>query len=888
MDEPADTRDGILEIWKQFFPDHPVDAASHFFELGGDSLAAINLCLAVERKTGGLVPIGTIYKAPVLRDFSEMVSGFSSETKRHIVTPLRTDGSRLPLFAIAPAVGGVFHYHDFARHLDADRPCFCLEPRISADGGHDYSSVGEIAEWAIKSIKSIQAEGPYHLCGYSFGGTVAWEIAKQLRAEGSTIALLLSFDSMAIGNGFAPIRLENEFLDKLPPHLKRYAHFRDTYKRHSSRFHFGRVLPLLASEIGDRFVDAWKALKKRQAARNGPEDAAVIAVRIQEDLSREYDYGNYDGRLILLRAKTQLAYWRHLDYELGWTHRPLGGLEIIDVPGCHRTLMHGEPAQEVARQTSRILNDLPEQQEVLEEFEDLPASAAGLRSPLDRFREVVASCGERPAMLEDGGGTSYRELDRISDTLAARLLDVLDSEAEGVAVHMTTGPLMCAAFLAVLKTGRYYVPLEPDQPTERTGSVLNNSKASLLISDGPLPTELKKWVDTAGPPVLRITREDLRETLVPRGVQIESSTPAVILYTSGSTGVPKGVLHTHRSVADIGRRRGTAIGLKGSDRYLSIYSGAFMGFLNGFYASIQFGSCFCFYPLRTFGIDVLASWLNANRITVFHSVTSVYRRFVNSLSDTSVLGTIRCVVPGGEPSRMSDVDAFKIHFRKGTVYYSNLGSSEAGSIAFDPIDHDTELNGEIPVGKPFEHLGVTIRDEAGNLCPDGHEGEICLGAGDVFSGYWQDPGKTAEAFSGSSDGSRFFRSGDFGVLLEDGRLVNRGRKDHQIKINGYRIEIPEVESALVGLDEVEEAAVVARIDPAARDDLRLYAFYKLHKAHTDTGKETIRELLLKHLPTPMIPNYLFEVSELPVNPTGKVDRKRLREVPQDEIPAHFG
>jgi acyl-coenzyme A synthetase/AMP-(fatty) acid ligase len=273
-------------------------------------------------------------------------------------------------------------------------------------------------------------------------------------------------------------------------------------------------------------------------------------------------------------------------------------------------------------------------------------------------------------------------------------------------------------------------------------------------------------------------------------------------------------------------------------------------------------------------LENLAAWLNTNQISIFHSVTSVYRNFVAG-SEGTILTSIRSVTPGGEPSRHSDIDEFKEHFHPGTVYYANLGSSETGSIAFDPIYHDSDVPKQIPVGKPFDELNLSIRNESGEVCPPNVEGEICLNTDHIFSGYWRDQEKTDEVLSILPDGSSLYRSGDYGLLLEDGRLVNLGRKDNQIKINGYRMELPDVESSFMKLPEVSEIAVIAREDETANDMLRLYAFYRLGEAFKDTSGQHIRESLLEHLPTPMIPNYMVELDSLPKNPTGKVDRKEL-------------
>ncbi len=873
----------VIALWQQCFAGREVTPQSNFFDLGGDSMAAINFLAAIERETGFIIPLGTLYRSPVLSDFVSQISQFKQQEKWPVVTALQVHGLKRPLFAIAPCIGGVFHYREFADYLPGDQPCYCLEPRISSAGQHSYESVEEIAHWNIRALKDFQVEGPYRLCGYSFGGSIAWEMAKQLKAGGDVVELLLVFDTIARGKEFFHTRHQGGFFQRLKQKFARFRTYRESYKRYGAKLNWGHVWSLVFIKFGYWFQNL---IKRNHVGGEGDQEyAEEIEALVQKPLRSVYDYGTYEGEMILLRAKRQLVLRRELDYELGWTHKVLGGLRIIDVSGDHLTLMYGEPGREIAQQTIRLLEQLPDPVSDITNAEDTLGSLSfpeeTITSPLDRFSDVVRNYGDRNAVLDNGRFYSFKALDAFSDSICDWIWSMESDHKQGVAVYLENGYAICAVFLGILKSGRFYVPLDPEHPEERTSAIVEESAVDLMITCDDLMEQAREVSSVCS--VECVSMSDVpgcpsSSVALP---PTDPNAPAAILFTSGSTGKPKGVLHNHRSVAYVGWRRGIGIGLEPGDRYLSVYSSAFMGFLNGFYASVQFGACFCFYRLRQRGLENLAVWLNANKISVFHSVTSVYRNFVAGLPEGTILTSIRSVTPGGEPSRHSDIDEFKEHFKPGTVYYANLGSSETGSIAFDPICHDTDVPKQIPVGVPFPELKLTIRDEKGEICPPQVEGEICLNTPHIFSGYWRNEEKTKEVLFPQADGTSLFRSGDYGILLADGRLVNLGRKDNQIKINGYRMEIPDVESSFMKLPEVREIAVIAREDETANNMLRLYAFYRLREEFKDTSVQHIRESLLEHLPTPMIPNYMLKLDALPKNPTGKVDRKELERLSRE-------
>lgn len=871
----------VGEIWRSIFGVDSLSGENDFFQLGGDSLKAIDMILEVERRTGRRIPIGTLYGASTLDRFAAAVDGIEADDKTPMVTPLNQKGSSRPLFLIAPAIGGVFHYREFWQYLGDKQQSYCLEPRISTRGEHSYASVEEMAGCLVKRMQVVQPEGPYRLCGYSFGGSLAWEMARQLTQAGESTECLIAFDSIVRGReSFQPKARED-----LRFWLSQLITAWQDHRANGQWLNAGNILRQVMRKI---------AFKLR-GGRNGgippgiaeAEGAGEVENRVQEDLRARYDYGTWEGELIFMRAREQLTLHRELTYDLGWKGRPLRGLRIIPVPGNHLKIMSPPASIEIAGKVARILEEL-DQNGTPEPVHRVAAPArpqvsfpAGtIGTVLAQFYRVLDTIGDHAAIFDEGETVTYHQLNRragvIADALAGESAGV-----EGLYIFLPTTHWMIAAFLGTFKAGSFYVPIDPEHPDSRIRLIVSDTDGRLIITSRRLASRLGAIFGERSFTPVYIEDLDFSNPADDRRNPASPADLAAILYTSGSTGRPKGVVHTQKSVSYVAWRRGAGIGLNSADRYLMVYSGAFMGALNAIYGGLLYGACLYIYNLRRSGVTQMAPWLNAHRITIFHAVTSIYRQFIGSLGPDDRFPHIRCVTPGGEPSRMSDIKQFRKHFESGTVYYANLGSSECGSICFDPICHDTAVHPDLPVGIPFPTLEVRILDPDGNMLPPGEIGQIGICSDSIFQQYWRDPDRTTAALRPLEDGRHLFLTGDYGYLLADGRLVNKGREDGQVKINGYRVEIREVESALLAIDGVRETAVVARPDETG--NLRLAAFVRTDPRPGGREFPFIRHRLLDSLPRPMIPTAYHRVARFPLKDNGKLDRRILAELPLDQM-----
>jgi len=492
----------------------------------------------------------------------------------------------------------------------------------------------------------------------------------------------------------------------------------------------------------------------------------------------------------------------------------------------------------------------------------------------NRFEQMVARYPDRVAVKTMTHMLTYDELNRLSNRIAQAILPRCGEGNEPIALVLENDAPMIAAILGVLKTGKLYVPLDPLLPRTRATYILEDSQAGLIVTNNKnllLVNELAK----KALPVISIDDLDNSLSAEPLDLSISPDTLAWMLYTSGSTGQPKGVIQNHRNVLHFVMNYTNGFHLCSEDRLtvLSSFSAnagnhdIFTALLNG--ASL--------YPLdiKEVGVGRLADWLVQHEITIYHSVPTVFRHFLESLAEETKFPDLRVIRFGGEPASKRDVELYKKYFGQDCILVNRLGSTETGTVRWYFINKDTQVKGNmVPVGYPAEDNEIVLLDDAGNEVGFDNIGEIAVKSRYITPGYWRRPDLTEAAFSSDPEGGveRIYRMGDLGRLQADGCLVHLGRKDLQVKVRGHRIEVAEVEMALLDHPIVKEAVVVAREDQAG--ERRLVA-YLLPTAQPVPPVNELRSFLNERLPDYMIPSAWVFLDAFPLAPNGKVDRLAL-------------
>jgi amino acid adenylation domain-containing protein len=496
------------------------------------------------------------------------------------------------------------------------------------------------------------------------------------------------------------------------------------------------------------------------------------------------------------------------------------------------------------------------------------AAGAGL---LDRLRHGLRLGSGRVALRSGTSEFGYEEMHRRALAVAASITAVSGEKARvGILTAGTDGCYV--GFLAALYAGAAAVPLNPSHPPARVMTAARAAGVSVVVVDG---TGGRMWdqefadalpavtrVDTDGPP-----SDDLQER------SPDHRTPGVdeiayIMFTSGSTGRPKGVPVTHGNVIHYLDAVRDRYAISADDAVTQTFEPTFDLFMFGFLLAWSAGATIVVTPPQV--LRRLPSFVARNGITVWFSVPStirLIRRF--GILTPGCLPSVTRSLFCGEALAREDVEAWHRAVPHSTV--DNVYGPTELTIACtryrwspdDPPEHT--VNGLVPIGRPHDGLSYVLLTD--DLEPAGSEGELCMRGPQMFPGYL-DAEDDDDRFV-VHDGHRWYRTGDRVRVLPTGDLIYLGRRDHQVKVSGYRVELLEIENRLRGLDGVADCTVVL-IDWHGVPTLA--AFYTGRPA----AASDLARNLMKHLPHYMVPRWIWAVDDLPLNSNGKTDCLALR------------
>lgn len=476
---------------------------------------------------------------------------------------------------------------------------------------------------------------------------------------------------------------------------------------------------------------------------------------------------------------------------------------------------------------------------------------------------------------------TFGELLNISEYIDTEIRNITRGKKSVIAVIAERSVEMYASIYGIIRGGNAYLPIDPDYPKDRIDYILNNSGAAAVVTQG-------KFTHLAGNlPCVNMTdlisKTDVTECMFPCAAKPNDT--AYVIYTSGSTGNPKGAKISHKSAVNRILWMHDKYPLGSEDVILqktpytfdvSVWEIFWWGFCGGTLAACAPGEHFL--PAK-----ILDEVYN-NKVTHLHFVPSVFEIFINYLeahkNECNKFNCVKYVFLSGEALSANLVQRFYKLYDYGKVTLHNLyGPTEC---AVDVTYYDcvpTDID-PVPIGMPIYNTQMYVVDKHLKPVPMGVTGELCIAGMNVGQGYLNNPELTADKFVDNPfGGGKLYKTGDLAFWIENGQLIFCGRKDGQIKLNGQRIEIGEIETTISEVDCVESAAVIVK-NVNSKDIL--VAFY--------TGKQTaeteIKEACLKTLPRYMVPNVFVHLDALPLNQSGKLNRKALSEYTVDIRPTY--
>ncbi|MFQ5683991.1 MAG: amino acid adenylation domain-containing protein, partial [Candidatus Binatia bacterium] len=492
----------------------------------------------------------------------------------------------------------------------------------------------------------------------------------------------------------------------------------------------------------------------------------------------------------------------------------------------------------------------------------------------ERFEQMVRLYPNRIAVKTRSHELTYEELNQMANCVARAILAQRGKGNEPIALLLEHDVAMITAILAALKAGKIYVPLDPSYPLAWITSMLEDAQPGLILTN----TKHRAFAQALAQQVchvLNIDELDVHFDSENPDLSLSSDTPAYILYTSGSTGQPKGVYHNHRNVLHRVKSDTNVFHFCTDDHVSLLSSCTSNASVGDIFGALLNGATLCPFNFKEEGLVNLINWLIREEITIYHSVPTLFRHVCGTLTGVEQFPTLRLVCLGGEPVYKREVGLYKKHFSRYCNFLNVLGITETHNITAYVIDKDTQIEGSVmPAGYTLEDKEVFLLDDHGEAVAQGHIGEIAIRSRYLSPGYWRRLDLTQAKFLPDPEGGDrcVYLTGDLGRMLPDGCLMHLGRKDFQVKMRGYRIEISEVEVRLLDHAAIKEAAVAACKDQSG--DIRLVGYFVPAQYPAPTVSD-LRCFLQERLPDYMIPSAFVALEAMPLTPSGKVDRKAL-------------
>jgi amino acid adenylation domain-containing protein len=546
----------------------------------------------------------------------------------------------------------------------------------------------------------------------------------------------------------------------------------------------------------------------------------------------------------------------------------------------------------VAQPEQRI-SDLPlltklEKSQLLIEWDRSAIAPVG-RSVHGLFEQQVTRDPHAPAVSFSGEQITYIELDERSNQIAHGLLESGIRRGQPVAIMLDSSLLQIAALLGVLKAGCHFVCLDARYPAARLQQMLNEvGPPCLIVGTSQLASHAELLTTYRGDTIVLNEQSFENCPRTAPEIEVRPDDLVYIVYTSGSTGRPKGIMQTHAGLCQFVEWKGRQFGIAPGKRIAQWASITYDAAYDEIFGALCCGATLCMTgALVRSEPQALTAWLRDEQISLLITVPSFARQILQILQTDQRELHMEALLLAGEALPVCLADAWLKQFPQGPQLYNLYGPTESVLATYHHVTESDLARRSIPVGRAIDGRHILIIDQHGKLSPIGGTGEIYLRSPYLSRGYVAQPEQTAEAFVQNplQDEHRelVYRTSDLGRWTSDGSIELLGRKDNQVKIRGMRVELDEIEAALLRHEEVLECVVAAH--DFDQTDRRLCAYVV---AQGTPAAYTLRSFLKNLLPDYMVPGSFIFLPDLPRLPNGKVDRHALpapdAQRPEMELP----
>ncbi len=539
---------------------------------------------------------------------------------------------------------------------------------------------------------------------------------------------------------------------------------------------------------------------------------------------------------------------------------------IDDICFIHARILH--IINQILENNEIKLNEIEivtpdEKRKILYDFNNTKADYPKDKTITQLFEEQVEKTPDNVALVFENEQLTYKELNEKANSLAYYLRNKGVGENDIVGIMVNRSLEMIVSILAVLKSGACYIPIDPEYPQDRIEYMLNNSNAKMLLTfeklENKVNFENKLFVELKSE-LYNSHKKNLNNINEPDDL-------SYIIYTSGSTGMPKGVMLTHKNVNNFIQGMSNIINFSANKSIVSVTTISFDIFVLETLLPLQKGlKIVIANENEQTNVNLFNKLCIENDVNIIQTTPSRFQFLISDVKELDYLNNITDILVGGESFPKSLLENLKK--LSSSNIYNVYGPTE--TTVWSTVKNLTN-SVDITIGKPIANTTCYILDKNKNILPSFTPGDLYIGGDGVSKGYYNNSCLTNEKFIKSKYiNETIYETGDLAYFTDNGELVHLGRNDFQVKVNGHRIELEEIENQILSLNKINKCIVTKK---AFNDSHEFLCAYIISSADIDTND--IRDSLIKVLPSYMIPQYFVKLEEFPYTPNGKIDRKKL-------------